>query len=1444
MKNATSTRADKGGSASIVNKGGGRRFAAWCRTVRYQRVRPRALSLALYSVFAGGAANMALPPTLAWANPQGAQVVQGQASMVTQGNKLTITNTPGTAINWQSFSINANELTHFQQANSASSVLNRVISNNPSQLLGTLTSNGKVVLVNPFGITVGKGAAVDTAGFTASTLNISDKDWAAGKLRFEGNALSGGVQVDGTIRANGGDIVLFAPNVQVGKDALVRAENGDVIVGAGQKVEVTGRGLEGLRFHIQGASDTATNLGTLKGDAVGVFAGTLRNHGVIEAQNVQNVGGRIVLRAVKDVEIGAGAKVLAEGGAGKAGGQIAISSQSGNISIAPQAVISANGGAGAAGGTVAITSEQARVTVEPFAAITADGAIGGAVRIFGALETRVSGVVSALSPAGAATGSVSVNSSKGGKVELLGERVSLNAGASVDVSGDSGGGVILVGGDLQGKNPDVPNAKYTDVAPGVVLSANGRAVGDGGKIIVWAEEATHFSGALEARGGEQGGNGGFGETSGKKALYFRGTADLSARRGRTGTLLLDPDDIVIAGGTGTDDPDAPTGMVTVYEANLEALTADVNLVANNSITTSGAFTDGLNFTNPLNVSLSTLNPTAGGSSPGINLGNVALSVNGSITLSTGGNSGANPADILVSTLSATGAINVTSSGGFSATGNVTTAPGVPDVNAGAITISTVGNISLGGTVSSIGFQGAGAGGAGAHGGAIRITASGAGSTIAVGSGGTILSRGGDGVAGASGAGFAGGSGGSITLQAGSGTLVLAGGASVRSVGGAGSSGASDGSAGGAGGAGGNIALLAQGQTSVDSGAMVASEGGAGGSGGSLSTTGDAGSGGAGGTAGTVQVRATGSGGTLALASGSVVGSFGGQGGSGGTGGAGGAGGTLHISAGGALNSAGTVASRGGMGGAGGNGSASSGGDGGQGGAGGSASSVSSISTLGTMAVSGTIESRGGDGGAGGGGLTAGGGFMQSGDGGQGGAGAGVNLVALGNLSLSGALVGSFGGSGGAGGAGGVNESAAHGGKGGQGGAASTANVTSDSGGVTLSNGARVFSLGGAGGAGGSPVGHGMDGSAATEGGLDPDSGDPVPGSLSTVGGAGADGGDGGMGGAAGAVSVNIRHSTSIISISSSEIASRGGAGGAGGAGQAGGAGGDGVNVAFNATNSGSYGGNGGAGGSGGGGGAAGNVEVVTNSLSEPGTPGGITMSRATVRSLGGQGGAGGAGGDAGASGTSYKGALLMGAEPQNGAAGAGGSGGNAAAVTVSSANGLSLTDSTVLSAGGNGLGGGDGGDAGNVGLSALNAVTIATSITRSSLVQSRGGDGGDGNDAVAGGMGGQGGNAGSVWIASGSGELRLNALNNLSVGSFGGQGGDGGDSTGSGLSGAGGDGGNSGTVSLTAAGTLRATGGLFGIMSSGGDGGHSGSALGAGGAFPAQWDPKLGIHVT
>src|SRR5512147_412544 len=136
---------------------------------------------------------------LALANPVGPSVVSGTAGFATAGSALTVTNSPNAIINWQGFSIGAGEITRFQQQSAASAVLNRVVGQDPSAILGTLSSNGRVFLVNPNGILFGQGARVDVAGLVATTLNLANSDFLAGRLNFEAGAVAGSIVNQGEI---------------------------------------------------------------------------------------------------------------------------------------------------------------------------------------------------------------------------------------------------------------------------------------------------------------------------------------------------------------------------------------------------------------------------------------------------------------------------------------------------------------------------------------------------------------------------------------------------------------------------------------------------------------------------------------------------------------------------------------------------------------------------------------------------------------------------------------------------------------------------------------------------------------------------------------------------------------------------------------------------------------------------------------------------------------------------------------------------------------------------------------------------------------------------------------------------------------------------------------------------------------------------------------------
>ena len=196
-----------------------------------------AVAAAIACVFAAGQAQ---------ANGTDPTVVAGQASFSALGRSLSISNSPGAIINWQGFSIGAGETTRFIQQNAASSVLNRVIGPDPSSILGTLTSNGRVFLINPGGILFGPDARIDVAGLVASTLNLSNQDFLAGRFNFASNPLAGKVENQGSITTpSGGSVYLVGSNVS--NSGIINSPQGDVILAAGQSVKIFDSSTPGVR---------------------------------------------------------------------------------------------------------------------------------------------------------------------------------------------------------------------------------------------------------------------------------------------------------------------------------------------------------------------------------------------------------------------------------------------------------------------------------------------------------------------------------------------------------------------------------------------------------------------------------------------------------------------------------------------------------------------------------------------------------------------------------------------------------------------------------------------------------------------------------------------------------------------------------------------------------------------------------------------------------------------------------------------------------------------------------------------------------------------------------------------------------------------------------------------------------------------------------------------
>jgi filamentous hemagglutinin family protein len=528
-------------------------------------------------------ATMAIAPALA--GPNGATVINGNATIQGQGtSSVTINQTSQNAIiNFQTFNISTNESVKILMPNSNSTELDRVIGNlGPSLINGSLTSNGRVFLVNPDGILFGPGAQINVGSLLATTSDISNANFMAGRYNFNipGNP-SASIVNQGTITAQtGGFAALVAPGVRntgtitawLGRVGLVSANTfaldlyGDHLIQldvndsiAAQVIDVsTGKPLKSL----------VSNEGTLKasGGRVELSAAAARqvvdsvinNSGVIEANSIGSRNGMIVLSAATASGKPAGAPAQTVRVAGK--------------------LSAAGKDADTTGGTVVITGENIALNG---ATVDASGYAGGGTVLIGGNGNAANGSrgngnntgsgLAGIGPAGTVNGNSATGSSgiwnggnggwsgglagsSGGSANgnsATGSNGFWNAGIASGAwsSGNANSGAAQITNSAINKSAAsalqiTSNTSNVTIDAATVIDASATVNGNGGKVTIWSDGATAFNGTILARGGAQGGNGGFVETSGQ-SLTFSGTVDTSAANGKAGTWLLDPTNLTI-----------------------------------------------------------------------------------------------------------------------------------------------------------------------------------------------------------------------------------------------------------------------------------------------------------------------------------------------------------------------------------------------------------------------------------------------------------------------------------------------------------------------------------------------------------------------------------------------------------------------------------------------------------------------------------------------------------------------------------------------------------------------------------------------------------------------------------------------------------------------------------------------------------------------------------
>jgi filamentous hemagglutinin family protein len=324
--------------------------------------------------------------SVALAGPEGAQVVNGQVSFQQSGYNTTITASDRSIINYSSFDIARPETVQFIQPSTSASVLNRILSANPTSINGTLLANGRVFFVNPAGVYIGAGATINVNQLVASGLNISNSDFINGRYDFVGG--------DGSV-INSGDITaerVYLIGKQVANSGNISCPAGYVVMASGDRVFLGEPGSD-IVLEIDGPSlpestDPVEGSGVLNEGTVEVAGGiiALAAAGDIYSQAISNVGS--LSTSVETGEAGQIKLTAADGEVTNTGTIEASGSEGGQVAMEGSRVgqfgtIHADGTA-ADGGNVDLTASEV-VALSSDSVTTANAGLngnGGEVTVF------------------------------------------------------------------------------------------------------------------------------------------------------------------------------------------------------------------------------------------------------------------------------------------------------------------------------------------------------------------------------------------------------------------------------------------------------------------------------------------------------------------------------------------------------------------------------------------------------------------------------------------------------------------------------------------------------------------------------------------------------------------------------------------------------------------------------------------------------------------------------------------------------------------------------------------------------------------------------------------------------------------------------------------------------------------------------------------------------
>ena len=344
------------------------------RWKRWRNKKRQEVSSCLMVLFSGvvllGAGGVAL------AGPTGGQITGGQGTITTPNGTTTNINQQSNVlnINWQDFSIGANETVNFYQPGSTSVAINRVIGGVPSYLAGALNANGRVFILNSAGITFTGTSQVNVGALLATTAMTVNGD-PTQAASYSGTGYGAVINQGSISVSNGGFAILAAPYVQ--NTGFIKADLGTIaLAGTNQfTLDLSGTGL--INFVVpagaveqivsDGKAVGVDNSGTLQARsgqvvisanvASEVINAVVNLNGIVDADAFapNGQGGAVLVSAAGNINVGG--QVTARGDGAGNGGQI-VTKAVGADNIEQMAFVSAAGGATGKGGFIEVSGKQ------------------------------------------------------------------------------------------------------------------------------------------------------------------------------------------------------------------------------------------------------------------------------------------------------------------------------------------------------------------------------------------------------------------------------------------------------------------------------------------------------------------------------------------------------------------------------------------------------------------------------------------------------------------------------------------------------------------------------------------------------------------------------------------------------------------------------------------------------------------------------------------------------------------------------------------------------------------------------------------------------------------------------------------------------------------------------------------------------------------------------